>query len=280
MKEEFPSYNSPVPKRRICGIRVPLVEQRYDEQGRKYIEYVIQVKSNGQTLHVYRRYSEFFCLNEQLKLEHGIQLDFPQKRYWGNMDPTFVEKRRGCLEEYLMKLLDIHAITISTSDHWKEFLDPSIIKYGSDSSNPCYKSLSLSRESKSSGFLDVRIIEGRNFSLPNIPETKLELFSYFTFGEPDPSLSSCLSHQTKSVRGSVKPQWDFQKRISMDNLESESITFYVKTIGGELLGFCTCSLCNLDLEENPKDFWWKLSSQSALPFSCEIHVSLSFAQQC
>jgi len=275
MKEEMICCSSPA-KKRICGIRIPVVEQKCDVYGRKYIEYVIQVKSNGRTYHVYRRYSEFFFLNEQLKTKYGMNsTDFPQKRYWGNLDAVFLEKRRSALEEYLRNLLET---CLNNSDEWKQFLDPNIEKY-TDPNNQSCKGLSISRDVKS-GVMEVKILEGRNFCLPNLPESELEFFSYFTLGEADPSLSSCLAHQTKSVRGCVKPQWDFSKNISLENLDSECITFYVKMIGGEFLSYCTSNLSDLEIEETPKDFWLTLSNQLGDSFSCEIHVALSFTQCC
>ncbi|CAH1153756.1 unnamed protein product [Phaedon cochleariae] len=70
------------------------------------IYYKIRVYVGVYTWTVNHRYSEFFDLNSQLVIDHGVSKDIlPSKRVIGNKCPIFIESRKMGLQEYLQKTL-------------------------------------------------------------------------------------------------------------------------------------------------------------------------------
>ena len=59
----------------------------------------------GRVWTVYRRYSEFLALCEQLKTKGYVVPDMPPKRMIGSFDPGFVMQRQRALEIWIWKLL-------------------------------------------------------------------------------------------------------------------------------------------------------------------------------
>lgn len=65
--------------------------------------YQIYVRVKDEEWNVYRRYSQFYGLNKQLKKQYPLirTLDFPPKKAIGNRDAKTVQERRKKLEHYL-----------------------------------------------------------------------------------------------------------------------------------------------------------------------------------
>jgi len=98
-------------------VRIPFAEER--ALGRKrWTEYCIQLTIKDKSYKIYRRYSEFFELQMNLKRTLALTIPFPSKKFYGNLSPEFVDQRRKELESYLNKVLqnllardapDVHA---------------------------------------------------------------------------------------------------------------------------------------------------------------------------
>ncbi|KAF0302688.1 Serine/threonine-protein kinase Sgk3 [Amphibalanus amphitrite] len=72
----------------------------------KYTMYKLVIRRYSQSWFVYRRYSEFYRLNEQLKKLVAMESHkLPGKRMWGNLDPEFVRSRQLGLEEFARGLV-------------------------------------------------------------------------------------------------------------------------------------------------------------------------------
>ncbi|ODM97407.1 Nischarin [Orchesella cincta] len=74
------------------------------------IWYKIQVEILDMYWFVERRYSDFEALNKKLVDSQGIPRDnvvLPPKKFIGNKDPEFVEKRRQQLDEYLKNVIQL-----------------------------------------------------------------------------------------------------------------------------------------------------------------------------
>ena len=77
---------------------------------------------------VCRRYSDFHDLHMKLKEKYSSlqSLTLPGKKTFGNMDRSFIEKRRHALEEYLLFLLSVEILDINPGlyELVKGFLEP------------------------------------------------------------------------------------------------------------------------------------------------------------
>ncbi|XP_062512795.1 nischarin-like [Corticium candelabrum] len=85
--------------------------------------YKIDVLTQSNHWCVFRRYSEFFALDQKLIRVHGIARDLlPPKKLTGNLTAAHIETRREALERYLQKLVnsDHH---IAASHELSVFLD-------------------------------------------------------------------------------------------------------------------------------------------------------------
>ncbi|XP_028398133.1 nischarin-like [Dendronephthya gigantea] len=72
-----------------------------------HVIYSIEVSLHDYSWTVNRRYREFWELHEKLTEQFPIleKTTFPPKKLFGNFDPTHVEKRRKCLEDYLQSII-------------------------------------------------------------------------------------------------------------------------------------------------------------------------------
>merc|ERR1719210_2219655 len=81
--------------------------QKSDRLGLKWTEYKIKVEyENGDVNEVQRRYKHFVWLRSQLSQNRGVLVPpLPEKNYMNRFDEYFIEKRRACLEQFLMRVL-------------------------------------------------------------------------------------------------------------------------------------------------------------------------------
>ena len=78
-----------------------------NDDGGSYAAYNIATTlSNGQLWNVWRRYSEFVSFHSELKKE-GVtgRPALPQKKWLGNLEPEFIQKRVKELEAYVSDVL-------------------------------------------------------------------------------------------------------------------------------------------------------------------------------
>eukprot|EP00128_Syssomonas_multiformis_P001256 Colp12_sorted_trinity150504_noHs@35500 len=91
------------------------------EQKLRFTVYKVVVKFMDKNWTIYRRYNEFYALNEKLKkLCPNDVLKLPGKKLFGNFDPAFIKERRDALHEYVQSLVT-HPV-LSQLDFVKEFL--------------------------------------------------------------------------------------------------------------------------------------------------------------
>ena len=67
---------------------------------------------------MYRRYSEFLALCEQLKTKGYVVPEMPPKRMIGSFDPGFVMQRQQNLELWIWKLLTGKVISERAAREW------------------------------------------------------------------------------------------------------------------------------------------------------------------
>lgn len=78
-----------------------------------YMSYHIIVKIGDIYWSVYHRYSDFAELHDKLVSEHSVPKDIlPPKKVIGNKEPTFLEKRRSDLCQYLRTVLNFLQIAM------------------------------------------------------------------------------------------------------------------------------------------------------------------------
>lgn len=100
-------------------VLIPLTVVEYDELGREYILYIVEVQkvTGDQVLAgwiVARRYSQFFKLNEYLKLRYKTveSLKFPSRGLFKFNQKQLVEARSVTLEKYLRQLLAVPQVCL------------------------------------------------------------------------------------------------------------------------------------------------------------------------
>jgi hypothetical protein len=87
--------------RRDITISIPNAEKNDN-----IIVYMIVVRVGSISWTVLHRYNDFVELHEKLVSDHGVAKDIlPPKKMIGNREPTFIEKRRGDLEVYLISVV-------------------------------------------------------------------------------------------------------------------------------------------------------------------------------
>ncbi|KAJ6636402.1 PX domain-containing protein kinase-like protein, partial [Pseudolycoriella hygida] len=89
-----------------------------------HTEYILKVQRGPNKENFWklsRRYNDFVELHKCLNIS-GIELPFPEKKYFGNMQPEFIAKRRFQLQEYLNAIL-MNPI-LASSLPAKKFVDP------------------------------------------------------------------------------------------------------------------------------------------------------------
>jgi len=119
----------------------------------RHIEFVIQIRSQGWTQSIQRRYSNFCSLHKDLKLRFRLSPrlplpPLPGKKVWkrllGGLDKADLESRRVLLQDYL-SALQVHPTALE-SQSFAHFLDlPEAVRHHwihhhittSLSSNPC-----------------------------------------------------------------------------------------------------------------------------------------------
>lgn len=76
------------------------------EETEKCTLYEIKVEIGSIHWTVLHRYNDFVQLHEVLVTEHGVAKDLlPPKKVIGNKEPSFIEKRRAGLENYMMMVV-------------------------------------------------------------------------------------------------------------------------------------------------------------------------------
>jgi len=84
--------------------------------------YCVQVDFRGNQWTVQRRYNQFHQLTDQLAASFpNEKLKMPPKKVMGNMDSTFIQKRRIELEKFLIDISQ--RAHIATSEHFRRFID-------------------------------------------------------------------------------------------------------------------------------------------------------------
>lgn len=92
-------------------IQAPIVGYEVVEARKRFTVYQISVNlSDGRSWFVFRRYSDFAQLDENLRKIYNDELtdlELPPKRYLGdNFSEVFIEMRKRSLQKYLNKILD------------------------------------------------------------------------------------------------------------------------------------------------------------------------------
>jgi len=94
-----------------------------------YMEYILEVMTQLTRWLVYRRYSNFYCLNERLKklgIAHPTKHYLPPKGIKGNNSDGLVRKRTIALGKYLDTLVTTDEAFFLKHSVGKAFLDPKI----------------------------------------------------------------------------------------------------------------------------------------------------------
>ena len=97
----------------------------------KFAGYLIKTtRSNGEVWQTWKRYSEFYKLNDILKQESELIIEsildaitFPGKRFFNRLNPKHITQRQSSLETYLNQLLNITLIA-EESLQFRDFLSP------------------------------------------------------------------------------------------------------------------------------------------------------------
>ncbi|XP_004343772.2 hypothetical protein CAOG_07048 [Capsaspora owczarzaki ATCC 30864] len=102
----------PLPDQSALRVAVQGAEMRSSAADNKklFATYRIEVSSSvmGRRWTVFRRYNQFYSLNESLRRSIKTALPlFPGKKALGNKRPEFIEMRRRKLEQYMQELLSI-----------------------------------------------------------------------------------------------------------------------------------------------------------------------------
>lgn len=90
----------------------------------KHTEYVLRVQRGplkDNSWHVSHRYSDFAELNTRFQ-QAGIELPLPPKKFFGNMQPSFIAERHKALQIYIEEVLKSHKLALSYPV--RSFLDP------------------------------------------------------------------------------------------------------------------------------------------------------------
>jgi len=93
-----------------------------DEGGKKFSVFKVELRSDIGPWIVYRRYRQFFELDNKLRERFpGFQGQLPKKKTTGNLAPDFVEERKRGLERYLDEVVsDANAVN---SPDFRAFID-------------------------------------------------------------------------------------------------------------------------------------------------------------
>ena len=83
-----------------------------DRKEAVYTVYVLEVRHDqhdlaSKTWKIFRRYRQFYALNECLRVKNYKLPSFPPKKMLGTFDPDFVAKRQEQLSKYLKELLTL-----------------------------------------------------------------------------------------------------------------------------------------------------------------------------
>jgi serine/threonine protein kinase len=130
-----PNPTSPV---ELDSVQIVETQILLDNDLKPFAAYVIRVKmSDGSSYEVFRRYSQFFSLDEKLKKElperNSLVLHLPKKSWWKSpTDATLMAERKAQLQRYLTALTSNEAFAKSAI--LTEWLSPS--------NNPTSNSLS------------------------------------------------------------------------------------------------------------------------------------------
>ncbi|GAM20586.1 hypothetical protein SAMD00019534_037610 [Acytostelium subglobosum LB1] len=91
---------------------------------KSYTVYVINVRSDDLVWSIVRRYKHFraFALKIQTEVPSLSAVDFPSKKYIGNMDEAFIKHRMECLQAFLTEICQ--SVQAKQSRNLKVFLDP------------------------------------------------------------------------------------------------------------------------------------------------------------
>ena len=92
----------------LIHIWIPSAFLRTDKNGSHHV-YQIYVRIRNEEWNIYRRFSQFFNLNDSLKSKYPIvtTIAFPKKKAIGNKDNKFVENRRIALQSYLREIVNV-----------------------------------------------------------------------------------------------------------------------------------------------------------------------------
>eukprot|EP01091_Cochliopodium_minus_P001476 TRINITY_DN11333_c0_g1_i1.p1 TRINITY_DN11333_c0_g1~~TRINITY_DN11333_c0_g1_i1.p1 ORF type:complete len:176 (-),score=26.14 TRINITY_DN11333_c0_g1_i1:74-574(-) len=73
----------------------------------EYTLFIVEILKDGKNIVLGRRYSHFYDLHKHMIAEYGKKQvpEFPKKRWFGNLDPNFIELRKKELEIYLHNVL-------------------------------------------------------------------------------------------------------------------------------------------------------------------------------
>lgn len=84
--------------------------------------YKTRVVSKGLTWMVYRRYRNFYNLDQKLRKKFALRLSLPKKKLLGNLKTEFIEGRRVALHVYMQQLLRVP--DVQNSPELTAFLAP------------------------------------------------------------------------------------------------------------------------------------------------------------
>lgn len=144
-----------------------VVDHETRVENKRFTVYKMAIKSGNKTWSIYRRYNEFYALNEKLKkIFPSENLKLPGKRLLGNnFDPNFIQYRRTALHEYLQKLI-AHP-EISQCEVLKEFLTDNSIPRSKliDSTEPLDSDTSKNSGTEADNHVDLAGTENQKASV-------------------------------------------------------------------------------------------------------------------
>jgi hypothetical protein len=85
--------------------------------GKAFTVYKVEITHDISTWIIYRRYSQFYALLEELKGEHGkkVSKGFPPKKFVHNLSPASIDQRHQKLQDWLQTVLNDKWVVSSTS---------------------------------------------------------------------------------------------------------------------------------------------------------------------
>lgn len=90
------------------GMKAPIIGFEVVDERRKFTVYKIEVKSQGKSWFVFRRYSDFIRLNDRLKDAYpNFHIRLPGKRWFkDNFNPEFIEERAKGLQFFINNVMN------------------------------------------------------------------------------------------------------------------------------------------------------------------------------